>query len=77
MNLPDTGSMFMTKVDEKELILFKSNHKINLQDGDLLYVAVFPDVFMGGHYYISHKMVKLTYSGFMTMYYLREAEELE
>jgi len=75
MNLPATGSMFMTRLDEKELIMFKSNHEINLQNGDLLNVAVFPDVFKGKQYYISLKMVKLTYSGFLMMYYLREVEK--
>lgn len=75
MNLPATGSMFMTRVDEKELIMFKSNQEINLQNGDLLNVAVFPDVFKGKQYYISLKMVKLTYSGFLMMYFLREVEE--
>jgi hypothetical protein len=65
----------MKRVDEKELILFKSNHEINLQNGDLLNVAVFPDFFKGRQYYISQKMVKLTYSGFLLMYYLREVDD--
>lgn len=76
LSLPINGTLFMARKDETEIISFRSNQEITLQIGDLVRVAIFPEFFKGKVYFISQKLIDLTYSGLLVMYHLREVEHL-